>query len=545
VNGIVASRRPPWYLLLPALISLLAVLVPVGYLMVRALGSGGELDPLLTAVNLRRLGNTVGLAGGVLAVTTLFAVPMAWLTVRTEMLGRRTLGVLAVLPLAVPGYVMAYALLSLGGDDGVLVRWLGAESGWLAPFRRPESGTLPRFSGYSGALLALSACNLPYLFLTLRAAMRDLDPGLEEAARSLGQTHTRVWLRVIAPQLLPAFLAGALLVVLHVIADFGVVSLMRFETFSAVLYAKYHAFDAANASRVALLLLLLAGVCIAVEMTLLVRLRLDRAGQGSARRRARRPLGWLQAPALVLFSIVIGVTVVVPVTTVSFWMAGLGGQPIWGPVGAALGDSVRASLPAAVLATLVAMPIALLRARYPSPMSFLAERLPFLGYATPALAFALSLIMLFSAEWMPDVLFRTFYQSLPLLVLAYLLHFLAEAVGPVRASVYLASPRLEEAARSLGRGPFRTFWTVSVPLLRHGLLVSLALVFLSCMKELPLTMLLAPIGFDSLAMHVWDYSENAEFARAAPYALAILLCSAAFTGVLLLSGRDRMPAEAA
>jgi iron(III) transport system permease protein len=531
--------------LLPALLSAAAVVLPLTYLVVRALGGAGELEPLLTRLNARRLANTLGLSAAVLAVVSLLAIPMAWLSVRTELFARRSLSVLAVLPLAVPGYVMAYALLSLGGDDGVLVRWLGAESWWLAPFRRPESGTLPRVSGFGGALLALSAVNLPYMYLTVRAAMRDLDPALEEAARSLGQRPSRVWFGVVAPQLLPAFLAGALLVVLHVIADFGVVSLMRFDTFSAVLYAKYNAFDAANASRVALLLLMVAGLFIAAEMLLLSRLRLDRAGSGGQRRRVRRKLGWAQGPALVLFALVIGLTVLVPLLTVGFWMGRLGEVPIWGRVFAALGDSMRASLPAAVLATAVATPIALMRARYPSPLSFIAERLPFLGYATPALAFALSLIMLFSADWMPDLLFGWFYQSLPLLVLAYLLHFLAEAVGPVRSSVYLASPRLEEASRALGRGPGATFWRVTVPVLRNGLLVSLALVFLSCMKELPLTMLLSPIGFESLAMNVWDHSENAEFARAAPFALAILLVSALFTAVLLLSGRDRVPAEAA
>lgn len=536
---------PPWYLLLPACLSALAVLVPLTYLVLRAAGQPGDLEPLLSRVNARRLGNTLGLSAAVLVVTTLLAAPMAWLSVRTSLVLRRVLSVLAVLPLAVPGYVMAYALLSLGGDDGMLVRWLGADSAWLEPFRREGSGTLPRMSGFSGALVALAAVNLPYMYLTLRAAMRDLDPALEEAARSLGQRPLRVWFGVVAPQLLPAFLAGGLLVVLHVIADFGVVSLMRFETYSAVLYAKYSTFDAANAARVALLLLVVAGVFIAVEMVLLARLRLDRAGSGAPRRPARRPLGWGQVPAVALFAVVIGLTVVVPVATVVGWMGWLDDTSVWPRVAGALGDSVRASVPAAVLATLVATPIALLRARHPSPLSFMAERLPFLGYATPALAFALSLIMLVSADWMPDLLFGWFYQSLPLLVLAYLLHFLAEAVGPVRSSVYLASPRLEEASRALGLGPARTFWRVTVPILRNGLLVSLALVFLSCMKELPLTMLLAPIGFESLAMQVWGYSENAEFARAAPFALAILAVSAAFTGVLLLSGRDRVPAEAA
>jgi iron(III) transport system permease protein len=164
---------------------LLGVLVPLGYLLVRAL----QADPqtlwnlVVRWRNLRLLGNTVGLTVGVLAGTTVLAFPLAWLTTRTDLRGRGLLTLLGVLPLAVPGYVMAYVLLATTGAYGTLAQTLGA--------------VLPRLNGYDGALLALSLGTYPYLFLNLRTALLGVDPALEESARALGYSRWQVFVRVI------------------------------------------------------------------------------------------------------------------------------------------------------------------------------------------------------------------------------------------------------------------------------------------------------------------------------------------------------------
>jgi iron(III) transport system permease protein len=370
---------------------------------------------------------------------------------------------------------------------------------------------------------------------------------------------------VVMPQVWPAFLAGAVLVVLHVIADFGVVSLMRYQTFSERFWNGFQAEGSTGAAPYAIALTLASCLFIVAEMFLLRNLRLDRAGIGVARKRSLFRLRWLQLPACLAMAALFVFTVVMPIGTVIYWIsrseaagvfsefavtvwntltpaawqvAGVAPSSLGALLAKALWNSAIVSIPAAVCATLLAVPIALLRARYPSRTSFLLERLPFVGYAIPGLAFGLSLAVLFNAPWVPDWLHRMFYQSLPLLVLAYTFHFMAEAVGPVRSSMYLASPRLEEVSRSLGRGRVATFFKVTLPVLRHGLIVSMALVFLSCMKELPLTVILSPPGFETLAWSVWDRTNMPDFAGVAPFALAILLFSAAFVGVLLLEGRD-------
>ncbi|GEM87785.1 ABC transporter permease [Meiothermus granaticius] len=511
-------RAIPPYFLVPALLAGTGVLLPLLYLLLRAL----EADPqtlgelLLRGRNLYLLGNTLWLTLGVLAGTTLLALPLAWLTTRSDLRGKRFLALLLTLPLAIPGYVGAFALLGASGPNGLIHTLSGI------PWPRP--------SGYWGALGVLVLFTYPYLFLNLRAALLGLDPSLEEAAQSLGYRRPEVFLRVVLPQLRPALYAGWLLVGLHVLGDFGVVSLMRFETFSYAIYLQYTAsFDRIYAAWLSLMLLALTGSLLLLEARLLRGLTLNRVGLGSARKQRSSALGGWRWPALGLVGLTLGAGLIVPLSTILYWVVRWPGdyrQALEG-VAQSLEHSAMASAPAALVAALLALPLAYIGVRFPSGFSRVLERTAYLGYAVPPLAFALALIF-FSLRGLPFL-----YQTLGLLVLAYALHFLAEAIGPIRSALYQASPRLEEAARSLGYGPLKAFAKSSLPLIQRGVLASLALVFLSSLKELPLTFLLAPVGFDTLATRIWGYTAEAMFAEAAPYATLIVLFSALLVGLLL------------
>ena len=522
----VRTMRARWYVTLPVGIVLAGVLVPLAYLFVRAFQA--DLQTLSDLVvrwrTVRLLGNTLGLAVGVLAGTTMLAFPLAWLTTRTDLPGRGVLTLLGVLPLAVPGYVMAYVLLATTGQYGTLAQTLGV--------------VLPRLNGYDGALIALSLGTYPYLFLNLRTALLGVDPALEESARALGYSRWQVFWDVILPQLRPGYLAGSLLVGLHVLGDFGVVSLMRFETFSYALYLQYAAsYDRIYAACLALMLLALTVAILFLEASLLRGLLLHRTGSGTARRAAPHELGaWRWAGYAFAGGLALA-SVGIPVATVGYWMADTvtTGLP-WASLASSLWASVSASAPAAGLAALLATPIAYLGVRYHSGWTQAVERIAYLGYATPPLAFALALIV-FTLGAVPMM-----YQTLALLVVAYALHFMAEAIGPIRSALYQAPPNLEEAARSLGRSPLGAFSSVTFPLMRRGLLVSVAFVFLSAMKELPITFLLAPVGFETLALNTWSYAEEAMFGEAAPYALTIMFFSACFVGLLLMR-EQRTPAR--
>jgi iron(III) transport system permease protein len=218
---------------------------------------------------------------------------------------------------------------------------------------------------------------------------------------------------------------------------------------------------------------------------------------------------------------------VIPLGTIVYWLIG-SAAPNLQALFLAVQNSAFAAAPTALVATFFAVPLAILGTRYASPLTHLLERSAYLGYATPPLALALAFVF-FSLRVIPDL-----YQTLPMLVIALTIHFLAEAIGPIRASLLQANPKLEEAARGLGFTSLQAFARVTLVLIRRGLLTSLALVFLSCLKELPITFLLSPIGFDTLSRQIFGFTSESMFAQAAPYALAIVIASSLMVGLVLL-----------
>jgi|JI10StandDraft_1071094.scaffolds.fasta_scaffold69319_4 iron(III) transport system permease protein len=502
-------------LLLPALLTAAAVLIPLGWLVVRAAGAEGAWAFLTRPRSIELLENTALLALGVLVASTLVAAPLAWLVTRTDVWGRRLITALAVLPLAVPGYVMAYSLRGLGGPRGAGKSLIGLE--------------FPLFEGYWGALVALTLYNAPYLFLTLKVALERLDSGPTEAARSLGAGPVRVLFRVVLPSLLPAWLAGALLIGLYVLGDFGVVSLMRYPTLSLALYS--HWAEVAYAAWIALVLLALAAVLLVAEGLLLGRRSRRRVGVGTARVPRRRVLGWQQAPAWIFSGSLAFFGLGVPVATAAWWWSR--GPELFRPaeLWAAAGDSLSAALPGAFLTVLLALPLAFLADRSRGLLARAAEAVARVGYAVPPLALALALVF-FSLAVAPGL-----RDTRILLVVGFALHGLMLALGPLRGTLALLTPRHEEAARSLGAGPLATLARVTLPALKGALGAGFILAFLAAMKELPLTRLLAPLDFRALSVVAWGHANEAMFADAAPYALAIVGLSAVTVALVLRSER--------
>ena len=504
------------YFLIPAVVVGIGGLIPLVYLLAKAFSAEGTalMQIVFRWRNARLFFNTLLLTGGVLALDILLIIPAAWLTTRVDLKGQRLFTVLCTLPLAIPGYVMAYALLALGGNTGIVAQFFGT--------------SIPRLSGYWGALLALSAYTSPYLFLNLRTALLGLDPSLEESARSLGYRYRETFFHIILPQLRPALYASGLIISLHVLGDFGVVSLMRYETFSYALYIEYTlSFEHIYAAWLALMLLVFTGCLLYIESKLLNRVFLHRAGSGVSRQLPQIRLGAWRVPAYLYLSLLSFITVIVPAGAVLLWMfRGFDTAALEGLVNALIG-SLSIAIPAGILCAFFAVPFAYVGVRYPSRLSNTLSRVAYIVYAIPPLAFALSLIF-FVLNTMSFI-----YKTLPVLIYACTLHFLAEAIGPVRSSLYQASPHLEEAARSLGYSPIQAFFRALFPTLTRGMLTATALVFLATMKELPLTFLLSPAGYETLALNVWSYTSEAMFAEAAPHALAILAFSGIFVGVLI------------
>ncbi|MBI2860378.1 MAG: iron ABC transporter permease [Chloroflexi bacterium] len=507
------SSRPPVVIWLPAAVVALAISLPIAYLALRASGAGGEVwDLFFRTRTLAILGRTVALVVAVTAVSAAISLPLAWLTTRTDLPWRKTWSVLTALPLVVPSYVLGFAVVAALGPRGVLQQALGS----LFGLER-----LPEIYGFPGALLAITAVAYPYILLTVQASLRGLDPCVEEVSRSLGHGQWDTFRRVVLPQLRPALAAGSLLVALYALRDFGAVSLLRYETFTWAIYLQYQtSFDRMLAAALSLVLVAIAIVILIAEARTRGGGRYHRSAAGVSRTPAISCLGRWRWPALAFCSLVVLFALAMPVGVIGYWMvrgvaAGESLQAAWMP---ALNSAYVSALAAAATA-LAAVPVVFMDVRFPGLISRLLERATYIGFALPGIVIALALVF-FGANY---ALFL--YQTLGMLVFAYAVLFLPQAVGPMRASLLQVSPRLEEVARSLGRSPARVLAAVTLPLLRPGILAGAALVFLTTMKELPATLLLSPIGFKTLAVSIWSTTSEAFFARAAFPALLLILLS--------------------
>ena len=515
--------RPPLALALPACLVAAGMLLPLAYLLVRAAGGGRQAVALLaTPATLRVLVNSAVLVALVTLGSLLLAVPLAWLTTRTDLPGRRVWAVLTALPLCVPTYVGGFAFVAALGPRGMLQTV-------LAPLGVDR---LPELYGLPGAVLVLTLFSYPYVLLTVRAGLKGLDPALEEASRGLGSTPFETFRRVTLPQLRPAAAAGSLLVALYTLSDFGAVSLLRYDSFTRAIYVFYRsAFDRTPAAVLALVLVAFTVVLLSVETR--ARGRVRYTGSASPRRRQRVvPLGGWRVPALLFCAAVVFLALILPLGVMTFWLLrGVeGGEPVAEVLTAAV-NSLRVSGLAALVAAALALPLAVLGARYRGTLAGLVERATALGYALPGIVVAIALVF-FGARWGGPL-----YQTLGLLVFAYVVRFLPQAVGATRTSVLQVPPSVEEASRGLGRGRLGTLWHVTAPLVRPGVLAGAALVFLTAMKELPATLLLGPTGYPTLATRVWSATSEAFFARAAAPALVLVV----LTGVplaFLLTRRD-------
>jgi iron(III) transport system permease protein len=516
----VLSGRPPVLLTAAALVTVAAVLLPLVYLGVRASTAGADawrvLEPDVTG---RLVLDTLLLAAAVVAAAVGLGVPLAWLVVRTDLPGRTAWAVAGALPLVVPSYVAALAILGALGPRGLAQQLLEGPFG---------VARLPDIYGFPGAVLALTLSTYPYVYLLAAAALRRLDPSLEEAARALGETRLGSFRRVTLPGLRPAIAAGSLLVVLYVLSDFGAVSLMQYPTLTRAIYLQYQAlFDRDPAAVLSLVLVVLTLAVVALESRVRRGPRLYRATPGALRPPERIRLGPWRWPAIAFCAAVVGVFLLLPVAVLGYWTAQA--IPLNDPVELAwraAGRSLLAAGFAAAVAVVAVVPVTFLSQRRPARWTGALERISFGANALPGIVIALSLVF-FAARSAPWI-----YQTLPLLVFAYIVRFLPQALAAVGASLRTVSPSVEEAARSLGRRPGGVLVAVTVPLMRPGLLAGAALVFLSAMKELPATLLLRPIGFDTLATEIWTATSIAAYSQAAPAALLLIAVSAPFVYVL-------------
>lgn len=499
-SRIVGARvypRPPKVLLILGSVTALVAVIPLVYLVVRVVGAGWErvgqvlwrmrtLETVLTSIALVTVVTLACLVIGIFA---------AWLVARTTIPMRGAWLVLIALPLAVPSYVAAYA--------------------WIAQ--------LPWFTGFWAAALILTLVSFPYVALPTAAAFRFADPGLEEVARSLGKSPFRAFTSATLPQAWPAAAAGALLVALYVLSDFGAVALFRVDAFTRVIYASYRgSFDRVSAAVLALLLVLLAALLVYAERRIRGRGRRWRIASGTQRTAVQVTLRGPHLVLALMFLVVLTILALgVPIaslidlmtrsTDLNFDLSRLL---------AATASSAGVALLGAVIAVALALPVGILAARYRTRSVRGIETFAYTGHALPGVVVGLSLVF-FTLAVVPFA-----YQTIATLAFAYAVLFLPKAIGATRSATAAVPPVLEQTARALGRGPFRAWLSTTARLTAPGVAAGGLLVLLTAMKELPATLMLRPTGLNTLATEMWSRTEIAAYGAAAPYAIGLIVLAA-------------------
>ena len=520
-------RGPPW--LWAASLPVAALFaVPVVYLVARNLSEGADtLAILFSRHTAEPLLNTLALAFAVSAASALTGTLLAWLTMRTDLPLRGFWRVVCPLPLVLPSFVAAAALLaafSPGGLAEEILRPLGLE----AP---------ARIRGFQGSFLVLTAVCYPYVYLPAAARMGALPPALEEASRLLGRGGLATFRRVVWPQTRGAVQAGALLVFLYVVSDFGVVQLLGYPTLSTSIFAN-RLFDAPLAFALGLILAVVALAVAALERTAAHR---SLAGLAPGGTRGRRiALGPWKAPASLAVLVAVGAGLIAPVTVLAWWtLRGLAGEGAGLDPGALGGPALNTVVAAVVTAgatVIVVLPLAHLTARHGGRAANALHAVVAGSFAVPGLLIALAVVFL--ALRAPGLGFL--YQSAPLLIFAYAVHFGVQALRSAEVGVAAVDRRLEEAARTLGAGRLRRLARVEAPLMAPALAAGGGLVLLSTMKELPATLLAAPVGFETLATRIWNANADGFLADVGLASLALIAVSGALTWLLVIRNSEHL-----
>jgi iron(III) transport system permease protein len=462
------------------------------------------------------------------AGTFAIGVGAAWLVTMTRFPGARILEIALVLPLAFPAYVLAYAYTNVLDHPGIVQTTLRAVTGW-----GPRDYWFPDIRSLGGAALMLTLVLYPYVYLLARAAFLQQSGTTFLAARALGASAWAAFFKVSLPLARPAIAGGVLLAVMETIADFGTVAYFGVQTFATGIYTSWFSlFDRAGAAQLALCLLTFA-----LLLAMLERVQRGKARYHDAARRAQamEPLvlsGWRAVAATCACCIPVILGAVLPI--VILFSMGLGSeQNLLSP--RYLGfirNSVTLAGIAALVTVAAAVAIGFFQRLRPGRLSWGAGYIARLGYAVPGGVIAVGLLVPFAAfdnaldAWMRATFGLStgllITGSIWLLIAAYLVRFLAAALGAYEGGQAMVHANMDAAARSLGQTPLGTLRRVHLPILAPSLLTALLIVFVDVMKELPATLIMRPFNFDTLAVQAYRLASDERLDGAAVPSLVIV-----------------------
>lgn len=483
------------------------------------------------------LGNTLWLVVGVGIGVSVLGVSLAWLVAMCDFPGRRLFGWTLLLPLALPAYVTAFVAIGILDFTGPLQTALRDAYGPL---------TLPEIRSRGGVILVMSLALYPYVYLIAKNAFATQGAIALEVAQSLGLSRTQGFFRVALPMARPWIAAGLMLALMETLADFGTMAIFNYDTFTTAIYkAWYSLFSLPAAAQLASILILLVLVAVVFEQRSRMKMRYGAVGRSAASRRIT--LSPLMAGLAVLYaSTVLAVAFIIPLIQLGLWAREVIADDLDSRYWAFASHSLLLAGMGALMVVAVALLLAYAGRQRPGPLMMWTQRLATIGYAFPGAVLAVGLFI--PIAWLDNWLIdsgriwfgfeghHVLKGTLVVMLLAYLVRFLAVGFGAVDSGLHRITRNVDEAARNLGTGAAGLLTRVHLPMLRASLLTAAVLVFVDIMKEMPITLMTRPFGWDTLAIRVFEMTSEGEWERAALPSLAIVI--AGIIPIILLTWRS-------
>ena len=468
--------------------------------------------------------NTLSLVALVVFFSIIISLPMAFLNTRSNLPYAKYLISLSVLPIALPSYVMATTQIQIWGPKGWVFKLINVFF---------DVDYIPSFYGLWGSTFVLSLITYPYLYIALCAIFRRFDYEMIDASRTLGAGIYKTFIKVVFPMVKPTIAAGSLIIALYVLSDFGAVSLLRFTTFTTAIFNRmYTSISNYGVLEISLLTILFCFIILFLESH--TRGNEKNFSSSNLKNTKQLDLGiwkWILLP-LVLLPSLLGFFI--PISVLIYWLVqGIINNNSFKDLFTATLNTVSISVIASLVITFLTIPILITIRKKIKYLSLIIEKSAYVGLSLPAIVVAMSLVF-FTVNY-----FHIAYQTFFVLIVGYFISFLPASLGPIRTSMNQINPSLEEASLTLGKNKFQTFYKVIIKLSSPSFIYATILIFILCLKELPATLILSPIGFKTLSTSIWSSASEAFFMDTAAASLLLVIIAGIPTYIFMSRGLSK------
>lgn len=518
---------------LPVLAFAFLVISPLVFLLSSISSPSGEIiEHLKSTLLAELLRNTFYLVAGVGAGTLVLGVGLALINSIYEYPGRRFFTWALMLPLAIPAYVMAFVFLGL-------FDFMGPVQAFLRNFFGNQFA-LPDVSSHGGVVAVMTLVLYPYVYLLSRNAFMTQGSRLIEVSRTLGHGPAGSFFKVMLPVARPWIASGLLLVIMETLADFGTVSIFNYNTFTTAIYKAWFGFFSIEAAaQLSSILVILALVVLVVEQKSRGAMQYSRSGRESTSPRTIRLRGIWKWGAFITSLTVFVLAFVIPVMQLLVWSFEVFGEEFGGRYLAYIYHTFLLGIISASVVCTVALLLAYGKRIHNDGATGFLCRISTLGYALPGTILAVGIFI--PVAKLDNIIIEAFALetasilkgTVGVLVMAYSIRFMAAGFGAIDSALYRIGRSLDDVSRTLGCSGLSLLLRVHAPLLKGGIATGAILVLVDVMKEMPITLMMRPFGWDTLAVKIFELTSEGEWERASIAAVALVL--AGLLPVVLLS----------